>query len=259
MSGFGKRTVAPGPQTQSQGTQPPGPPASENSGHASVLRLLAAEENTKPLQRQQLAGKLLFDLVCQMVRNERGVRVEDLIAVLASTGGFSCIVAALDNVNSGAAPASGIMAVQSKTGQQYYFGDLPNRYLIESEFSLLSLALGAAQAAGASVSMEQVHDTMRHVAASLGTPQFGVPRLPAENMPGDQPLSFVKHLWPKVVGGLDLYQVPPAQRPCAIGFALQAAIEAAKNAINPALAARIAMECAVPMAKLDPAAVAAGR
>lgn len=54
---------------------------------------------------------------------------------------------------------------------------------------------------------------------------------------------------------LELYEVPAAQQPTALGFALQRAIVVGKDAIDPTVAARVVIECAVPMAKIDPAKV----
>ncbi|APE27276.1 hypothetical protein BMF35_a0447 [Aurantiacibacter gangjinensis] len=50
---------------------------------------------------------------------------------------------------------------------------------------------------------------------------------------------------------LDTYEVPLQQRPAAFGFALQRVIDAGKQAADPAAMAQLAVECAVPMSKLD--------
>jgi hypothetical protein len=248
---FGRKPSS-SPQTS------PSPPAGGGNGeahpgHRAVLDHLRRTEGEQPLARPQLVGRLLFDMICKMIANGgHGVRMEDLLAILASTGGFSCLVAALSEVGRSPLPGNSLAIVTGKDGHHYFFGDLPNRYLIESEFALLSLALGAAQAFGGSVSLDMVHQTMRHVAGTVGGESFGQPQLPAEHRPGDLPFNYVRFLWPRVLEGLKLYEVPPAQAPIAIGFALQRAIEAGKDAIDPTLAARIAIECAVPMAKVDP-------
>jgi hypothetical protein len=245
---FGRRTTA---------TPPPAPPQSEraDSGHAAVLARLRATDAGDPLARPQLAGRILFDFTYRMIQNERGARIEDLLAILASTGGFACIHAALTTLaeQGKTTQEAGIVTARGQDGNDYLFGDLPNRALIESELALLSLALGAAQACGGQISIEMVHDAMRHVAGSVGGAEFGVPRLPEQHRPGDLPINYVRHIWPKIAEALDLYEVPVEQRPTAIGFALQQAIDLGKDTLDPTIAARIAVECAVPMAKLDPA------
>lgn len=191
-------------------------------------------------------------MICKMIATDRGVRMEDLLAILASSGGFSCLVAALGEADRGPTSGKSLTIATGKDGHRYFFGDLPNRYLIEGEFALLRLALGAAKACGGSVSLDMVHQTMRHVAGTVGSQSFGRPLLPAEHRPGDLPFHYVKFLWPRILEALKLYEVVPTQAPIAIGIALQRAIEAGKEAIHPTLAARIAIECAVPMAKVDP-------
>lgn len=244
---FGRRTEAASP--------PPPSGAPVHPGHAAVLTHLRQIEGSDPLARLQLAGRIVFDLTCDIIKTERGVRIEDAVAVLASTGGFTCIHSTLAALaaRGQTREAVGIVTARGTDGQDYLFGDAPNRLLLESEHALLSLALGAAHHLGANVSLEMVHETMGRVASSVGGPEFGVPMLPPQHRPGDLPIHYVRYLWPKIVEALDLYEVPVEHRATAIGFALQRAIDAGKEVLDPMIAAAIAVECAVPMAKLDPA------
>lgn len=218
-----------------------------------MLEHLRGIEAAQPLARPQLVGRILFDMVSKMIADDRGVRMEDLLAILASCGGFSCLSAAFSEaLGPTPPPGNTLMVVQGKDGHRYFFGDLPNRYLIESELSLLGLALGMAQACGGAVSLDMVHQTMRRVANTVGGDEFGKPELPAEHRPGDLPINYVRNHWPKALEALNFYEVPPTQRPVAMAFALQRAIEAGQGALNPTMAARIVIECAVPMTKIDP-------
>jgi len=176
------------------------------------LRTLDA---TQPEARLQLAGNILFDLVYQLVKGERGARIKDFLAILGSVGGHACIVGALDTVarNIGKPAANQLVVLAGKDGNRYYFGDLPNEALLESPLSLLSLTLGAAQANGGSVSLEKVHDVMGHVASTAGTSEFGIPRIAGDHRPGDVPFNYIKHLRAKLFEGLDLYEVPSTSEP----------------------------------------------
>ena len=178
--------------------------------------------------------------------------MEDVLAILASAGGFSCLLAALSDPS----PEAQLTVITGKDGHSYFFGDIPNRYLIESQLGLLNLAMGAAQGCGGKVSLDMVYQTMRHVASTVGGENFGAPRLPEENRPGDLPFNYVRFLWPKILDALKLYEVQPTQWPATIGMALSRAIEAGKDIIDPTLAARVVIECAVPMAKIDPKRIA---
>ena len=230
------------------------PPPDRDAGHAAVLRRLDEEDRTDPTVRLKLAGDVVFDLLYRILANERGARIEDMLGILGATGGFSCIAGVMLFLDqTGRTPEEvGIAIVRGEDGQLYYFGDMPNASLLESENALLSLTLGAAHALGAPVTLEHVHEVMKHVAATVGGPEFGIPRLPSEHKPGDLPIEYVKHFWPKLREALGEYEVPLAGRTSAIGFAVQRAIDRGKEVLDPLLAARIVTEYAVPMAKLDP-------
>src|SRR4051794_3011097 len=154
---------------------PPPPPPSEDAkdhpGHRAVLNRLRTLDATQPEARLQLAGNILFDLVYQLVKDERGARIEDFLAILGSVGGHVCLIGALDSLARGGSKLTGapLVVMEGKDGNRYYFGDLPNQALLESHLSLLSLTLGAAQANGGSVSLEKVHDVMGYVASTVGT------------------------------------------------------------------------------------------
>ena len=94
---------------------------------------------------------------------------------------------------------------------------------------------------------------MRHVAETVGRADFGTPRVAAPHRPGDVPFNYIKYLAPKIFEALDLYEVPADKRASAIGFAIQRAIDASKDVLDPTIAADIVTECAVPAAKFDPA------
>ena len=129
---------------------------------------------------------------------------------------------------------------------------MPNTALWEHPESLLSLALGAAQACGGTVNKQMVEDTMAKTASTLGSEQFGQIDVEPRHQPTDRAIDYVRHFWPHYLEALALYSMPAEQWPMAFGFALQSAIEAGKQVLEPTLAARICIDCAVPMAKLDP-------
>lgn len=227
--------------------------AQESPGHRNVLELLDREQAEKPYQRAQMGGTVLFDLVPKIIADERGVHIQNLVAILASCGGAACLKAAFSTLEqAGQTPQqAGMMVIEGQDGRTYYYGDLPNRFLWESEASLLGLTLGAAQELGGAVSAQMVEEVMGHVAKSVGTPEFGVPRLNDIERTSDLPIEWAKVFNAKLAQALDTYEVPYDQRPAAFGFALQRAIAAGRQAAPPASLARLAIECAIPMAKLD--------
>lgn len=229
---------------------PPTPSGGEpEPGHAHVLALLDREEQEKPLQRVQLTGRILFDLACQILGDDKGIRMENLLALLASVGGQQCIAPLLEILAAqGKSPQDlGIMVVEGNDGRTYYFGDEPNKLLVESPHSLISLAFGAAQECGAAV-----HAEMKAVASAVGSgDRFFEFDLPERNSI-DSPANWAAHFTAKFVEACDLYRVPPLQRATAFGCAIYQAIMAGKEAIDPMIAARIVLGCAARCAKADP-------
>lgn len=252
---FGRKKVQP--------PSPPPPPPSaggeggaphDHPGHQAVLRHLGEREKEEPLIRAQVAGGSLFDLFARLLASDRGVRIEDLIAALASIGGHLCLTSAIDELAKQglSTKAAGMMEVADREGNLYFFGDAPNRLLAESETSLLSLALGAAQAHGAPISFDMVLESMRRTAGAVGSAEFGRVDVPEANRPGSSAFDWVQHGRHKLIEALDAYEVPQSLRPAAVGFALQRAISEGRQVLDPLIAARIAIDCAVPMAKVDP-------
>jgi hypothetical protein len=169
-------------------------------------------------------------------------------------GGHLCLVAVLDTLaERRLTPAqAGMVEVEGRDGAPLLLRRRANRLLLESSASLLSLVLGAAHAHGAPVSLDMVHEVMGRTAERVGIAEFGKTELPDQHQPAMPPLEWVKHGRSKIVETLDLYEVPPLARPAAVGFALQRAIDEGREVLDPLMAAQIAIECSVPMAKVDP-------
>lgn len=218
-------------------------------GHQAVLRHLRDQELREPGIREQLAGRILFDLLCEIVADERGVRIETLLAILASVGGRECLAPILDSAPRTATMEQlGLFVVRGNDGRDYFFGDPPNRLLVESPDSLLSLAFGAAQALGAPVTVEMIQAEMKKVAGSVGGPEFEALDLPDANRV-DRPSEWVRVFGQKLRAAMDLYDVPPMRRATACGYAIQRAMEAAKGGIDPLIAATIVLQCATRASK----------
>jgi hypothetical protein len=228
----------------------------KHPGHQAVLRHLAEKEKDDPLIRPQVAGGIVFDLYVRILGTDGGrVRIEDLIGALASIGGHLCLLAVMSQLKlKGMTPQQiGMIDVLGKDGHHYFFGDEPNRLLLESSTSLLSLVLGAAHSHGAPVTLEMVHEVMKRTADRVGSEEFGQPEIPEPHRLAMSPFDWVRHGRNRMLEALDLYDVPPLVAPSAAGFAIQRAIDEGRSVLDPLMAARIAIECAVPMAKVDPA------
>ncbi|MBB4234336.1 hypothetical protein [Rhizobium esperanzae] len=214
-------------------------------------------EATNPLHGPRLVARSLLDRIHQQMAQDGRFRKIDLLAALGSIGGFSCVLAALNVAEAGQCrDGADLIIIETRDGSRFYSGNLTNAFLLESHDSLLALTYSAAGNQGAVLSQETVLDTFRHVAATIGDPQFGKPRLTDGDQPGALPISYVRRLWPIALHVLDMNHVPVRRRPLAIGMAIELAFAIDEQAIEPLLAAQIVTECAVPMAKIDPRKIA---
>ncbi len=249
MGLFGRKKVAP-PAGGSAGSGGEGEDQKNQPGHQAVLRHLLEKEKEEPGIREQLAGRIVFDLAYEIMKDERGVRIENMLAMLASVGGQQCVAPVFDAIPADGLPENfGITAMKGQDGRLYLFGDPINRLLVESPDSLISLAFGAAQSLGAPVTMDMILQEMKTVASRAGKPDFEQLDLPERHMV-DRPTEWARVFTPKILEALDLYDVPPTRRATALGYALYRAIEAGKDNLDPLLAARIVLQCATRTSKI---------
>lgn len=107
-----------------------------------------------------------------------------------------------------------------------------------------------AQHAGAK-DFPDLNEVFQHTTSVLGSEQFGIPRIPENHKPADTPLNYLTTLWPKLFPTVKLFCPNPVDWPILFSLAIQEAIYAGKESIDPGLAFRIAMESAIPMSKVD--------
>ena len=135
-------------------------------------------------------------------------------------------------------------------GKFLFMGDRLNAPLLESQYSIWSLSAAVAQHLGAS--LPDIREIVRHVITVAGTPEFGRPRIPTGNQPGDLPVNYVRALWQLIVPTLKKFCGGLHEWHIVFGLAAQEAITLAKAAIDPGMAVTIIMESAVPLSKMDP-------
>ena len=233
------------------------PPAPED-GRAWADRHFKRNEQPGSLGYAQSIGLRLFDEGYNAMKNERGARIEDIVAMLSSVGGHLCLTSVLDGLQGeGRGPDDiGMVVIRGHDGNIYYFGDAPNWMLCESPHSLVSLLFGAAHAHGAPVNIQMLHDEMKVVAQRAGTPQFLDLDVPAEHQV-DSPLNWARHFAPLVANSIAQGGTPQFWAPTVVGFALQQAIDVGRQSLDPIMMTRIALGCALRAAKIDPQRIAA--
>ncbi|HEX7751277.1 MAG TPA: hypothetical protein VF440_02655 [Novosphingobium sp.] len=211
---------------------------------------------TNPVAHLKIGAEELVQKLLAGMQNERGVHVESLLAVLGSLAGFCCVDSVLKQaiVLGRTTRDCGIVDVETSDGGRYYLGDPINALLGETDRSLWALVAGMINHLG-SQDYPNFGEIAGHVAGTLGGADFGIPRVPEQNRPSDLPVNYVRNLWPVVLPHVE-HRVPLLQeRVTLFGFAVQNVMQMGKDVIQPALAGKLVMECAVPMSKLDPARV----
>lgn len=223
----------------------------------------------------------LQQLLLNAAKDQRGVHVETMMTIAGALAGFSAQHAIRETVvktgklpeNGGRNLNAGAFVVAGTTnGETYYFGDLLNSYLIPQnhplgpgQYTLWGfLAAGVQESGGKPLSPQEVSEIFKNSAATLGGPQFGVPRLPAGHEPRWTPREALNAFWPLAVKvlssevnvpGRNGQRLAPGHWPAAIALAAQKLIKRSKEALDPALSMRIVLEAAVPMSKVDPKTV----
>ena len=191
---------------------------------------------------------------------------------LADAGGIDAHAALL--TRSPGAPidptvhAEGVVIVQTPNDERYYFSDRINRLLLPDRLeslSAFSVIGGQAMRLGAAKSdLPDCFTILDRAVNTLGTPEFGAIRAPAGHVPAMPSRRAVEIFWPATltafsrepqspVPGFKL--LSPRLWPVALAMIAATYMEMVKGMLAPALALTIFMEAALPMSKIDQAAV----
>jgi hypothetical protein len=204
------------------------------------------------------------------VKTERGIQAETLLVAAGALTGYAAIHAVFEaylkrgraQVGDAQAASTGkaIVEVKGKDGQTYYFGDLINSFLAASPgpvsrpFFVWGYLAGVAINSGVpAAELPDLNEMFKHAASTVGTPEFGVPRMPANLKPMLTPRQAVDRLWPAVRAGLARIDVEHWPIICAI--VAQRLIDQTKGVVDVKVALRLVMESAIFMSKIDPRSV----
>ena len=226
------------------------PPAADPATQA-MDRPIAEKQKTDPLIKVKIGGKEIFQRIVVGLKDERGVHIESLLSILGALAGYACQFSVREqNIKSGAkSPVSRLTVATGADGRTYYFGDALNKPLAESRYSVWSLTAGTIRQLGKP--LPDLTDIFKHATATVGSAQFGVPRLPEGHGAGGLPIDYLQAFWPRILPVAQRFCDEPAHLPMVFALAIQNAIVMGKDVIDPTLAGTIAMESAVPMSKVD--------
>jgi len=216
-----------------------------------LLRQIAESSKSDPLIGARIGAKLLNERLLEMMKSERGVHIESVLCALGALAGYACQAAVrAQSTAQGLAENALLIKVATKTGKSYFFGEELNKPLSAAQHSIWSLAAQGARLAGCTA-FPDLKEIYEHTAAIVGTETFGLPRLPQQHAPNDFAENYLRVLWPVFQPSLGKVCIDPAHWPVLFGIAIQEVILAGRSAIDPGLALRLVMECAVAMSKVD--------
>lgn len=226
-----------------------------------------ADNTVNPVSVQQASQKAdiygaaaaLEDLFNRRYADSQGIHLESVLSALGASAGFGSQMAIREAyIKTGqVSEKDAFVVVGTKDGQKYYYGDSLNRLLFEApdgKYTVREIVIGGAKYIGAR-QLPDITEIVQYNAKTLGTVSFGIPRLPKEHEPREIPISALKHTWPAVHASLNKYQIPPKLLGVVPAIAAQKVIIQKSKQIDPSLSAKIVMESALPMSKVDPEAV----
>jgi hypothetical protein len=182
----------------------------------------------------------------------------DHVAVLSAAGavaGFACSMSARSQ-------CQGQLTIQVRRGPdgaRYYFGAPITELLWAGTDSVYAMAVGGARAAAVGAPADHVRLAAldRHVAASIGTGAFGVPRLPPLFTPAAMPVDYARASLDAVLAISMRYARSRDDYWRIAAWAVFGACASARGVLSARMALRIIMESAAPCSCIDPERIVA--
>jgi hypothetical protein len=225
----------------------------EAAKFAALKSAIDVQKKVDPLAGPKIGAGELRQRLIDRVKDDKGhIHVETFFTVIGSLAGFSCQMSLremLAKKPEGMSEKIVWAVANGADGKKYYFGDSLNKPLAESQYSIWSLVADALQQLGAT--LPDVSGIFKHVAGTVGTDAFGIPRIPGTRQPGDLPINYLKKFWPDIFQLITRFCEEPSEWPVVFGLVIQQTIFETKSVCPPNLAATIVMECAIPMSKVD--------
>jgi hypothetical protein len=183
------------------------------------------------------------------LQDRQGIHAESLLTCLGALAGYACQACVRQTAAlPGADPSKYALKADTRDGTTYLYADALNESLVESRLSVWALVSRAVRKLGEP--LPDIQGIVNRVTQTVGTSEFGVPRVPAGHRPHHSASVYLKQIWPQILPIAQRFCSKPAQVPVLFGIALQRAIEQTKDVLSPTLGASIAMECAVAMSRV---------
>ena len=218
---------------------------------ASLLNRVREMSADDPLAGAKIGGKELAARLIEVIKSNGGVHVESLMCAAGALAGYACQAAVRANNRANCREELfGLHIASTDDGQDFLFGDPLNAFIAEAQYSIWSLTAGGAKSNGCK-SLPDINPIFEHVANTIGTTDFGVPHLPEEHPVHEQPYAYLERFWLQFQPMVERFCSNPDHWPILYGFAIQDLLSKTKGILDPCISAKIVMESAVPMSKVQ--------
>lgn len=199
----------------------------------------------------------IADWLMRELRDDRGLHCETLLTATGALAGYATQQSLWEGmIKPGKmAIAQVFKVIETGSGEAFFYGDVIDNMLVSPDPKHQSLwrTISSAALAEGGENLPEMASMLRHCNATMGTPQFGLPRLPDEHLPSMLPRAALNRLWPGA--RLFLALSDPLIWPQHMAQVTQRLMHATRDALPLDLALKIVMEAAVPMSRVDPTTV----
>jgi hypothetical protein len=211
-------------------------------------------------EREILGRTIVSVLMAKEIKRLGQVHSQTVLTEIGALAGFAAQMAIRKAIIAPGKfdPNEILPEVVTKNGEKYYFSDTLNWVLFENlaspPYSIWAYLLDVVPP-GERGALPDLADILGYAARTIGSFRFGVPRLPAEQMPHKTPRSAIEEHWAAAQREFEAAGRDPAAWPFDLAYAAQWQMVTSRDRVPLLMAARIVMEAAIPMSKIDPATV----
>ena len=199
------------------------------------LRILAHEVDMRrrddPYVGAKLAGQEIYANLLEMLKTEKGVHIESLLAVIGAAGGYECMYGIMNTfyniidelgLTVAAGGALSIFVAETKDGGKFLFGDR-----VGNEFCLFYM--NAAKTSEPPI--DALKPLSERAAQTAGTPEYW--KTPFDEKVGNTPKELSDMFCGKFNVTYKTFCLYPQERMIAWSIAAQLAVEQASKVISP--------------------------
>jgi len=231
--------------------------------------------------RGNLAIGNLRENLLRFLAANGGVHVQTLHATAGALAGFAAqnaalIRAAAETSADGQVPLDGLVLAEGTAGDRFLAGNWINVRLFNEPGSVLPVwgfLAGAAVQAGVPLQeLADTHEIVRHVATTIGGPDYGKLRAPAGHQPAFEPNELLRRSWPLACqifahplpaemseSGRNEPPLDETHWPIIVAIVASQFIQMTKDVLSPRIAFALALESAVISSKVDPEKIEPGK